>query len=435
MIILAIPILVGMIVLFAIGVPIFCVLLLACLMYILGQVMVPASIAPISVLCIPIKFFHSMAIFVLLCAPMFMLAGGILNVGRLTDKLIRFCSVFVGHIRGGLAHVNILASMIFAGMSGAAMADATALGSVLIPGMIKEGYEDDFSCAITAGSSLVGPIIPPSVPFIVYGAVSGVSIGALFMGGAIPGILMGIFMMIYVFIIAKRKNFPVMGRRASLGEIWDATKDGALLLGMPAIIIGGIVSGVFTPTEAGAIASLYSLIIACVVYRVLTLSSFVKVLRSVGIFVAAILPLVGVAGVVRFLLGSEQIPHTIAQGIAAVSDNPYVILLLILFFLLGVGMFMGVIASMVMLIGILIPIATNLGIHPIHFGVFVTMVLCIGMNTPPVAEMPYVCATIAKISAERVFRALIPFIIVSVIITILVAYIPALSLFIPLRLM
>jgi len=416
---------------FTIGVPIFCVLLVGGIVYIYGQPIFSPMVVSISLDILPIKFIHSLSTYILICAPLFMLAGNLMNVGKLTNKLIELCRAFIGHVRGGLALVNILASMFFAGISGSAMADATALGSVLIPGMIDEGYDEDFTCAITAGSSLVGPIIPPSIPFVLYGALSGVPVSQLFLGGIVPGVLMGLFMMIYTVIISKKRNYPIMEKAYSLSEKWIAVKDGIYILGAPIIIIGGLISGYFTPVEAGAIASLYCLLIVIFIYHLLTFSQLIRILYDVGIFASSVLPLVGMAGIISFIFSSEQLPQVFANQLLSISDNYYLTLSLILLLLLFIGMFMGVFASMILLMPILIPISRTLGINSIQFGVLVTIALCIGMNTPPVAEMPYVVAAIGKITPERVFKAIIPFTIVAVIIVMLVACFPQLSTYIP----
>ncbi len=369
-------------------------------------------------------------VFVLLSIPGFIIAGNLMNQGGLTEKIIKFCNHVLGHIRGGLSLVNIGASMLFAGISGTAISDTASMGSVMIPAMKKEGYDADYSCAITAASSTVGPIIPPSVPMIIAATLSGLSVGKLFLAGAIPGLLLGVGMMLVAYFIAKRKNYP-KHPRSSFNEIIHGFFDTFWSLLMMFIILYGIVGGIFTPTEASVIAILYALIIGRFVYKKLNLKNVQVVLLNSMKTSASLMVLVGFANLFGWILIVEQIPQTIASEILDFTTNKYVVLLLINILLIVVGTFMETIAALLILFPILLNVAVSVGVDPIHFGVIAVLNLIIGLTTPPVGVCLFVASSIGKVSIGKVAKAGFPFLLINLFILILVTLFPELSLFLP----
>lgn len=406
----------------AIGVPVAITLGLASMCYLLH--------AGIPLVVMPQKVFAGVDTFVLLSIPGFILAGNLMSNGGITQQIIRFANAIVGWIRGGLGLSNVAGSMLFGGISGTAVADAASIGGVMIPGMKKAGYPADFSAAVTAASSTVGPIIPPSVPMIIVGTLSGVSVGKMFLAGAIPGLLMGVAMMITCYIIAVKRGFP---REPWLGfrELWTSFKGAFWALAMTGIIIGGLLSGLATPTETAVIACVYAFIVGFFIYRELSLADIPKIVAESAVASASILALVGFANVFGWILVSERIPQSIATAILSVTENKYVIILIINLFLLFCGMFMETIAALIVLFVPLLTLATGVGIDPIHFATFAVLNLMIGLTTPPVGVCLFVCAGIAKIQLTDIVKAITPFLITNIIVLLLVSYIPALSTWLP----
>lgn len=379
---------------------------------------------------VPQKMYAGIDTFVLLSIPGFILAGNLMSNGGITHQIIRFANSMVGWIRGGLGLTNVAGSMLFGGISGTAVADAASIGGVLIPGMKKAGYPADFSAAITAASSTVGPIIPPSVPMIIVGTLSGVSVGKMFLAGAIPGILMGFAMMITCYIIAVKRNFP---REEWLGfrELWNGFRGAFWALAMTAIIIGGLLSGLATPTETAVVACVYAFLVGYFIYKELSLKDIPRIVAESAVASASILALVGLANVFGWIMVSERIPQTIAAGILSMTDNKYVIILIINLFLLFCGMFMETIAALIVLFVPLLALAQSVGIDPLHFATFAVLNLMIGLTTPPVGVCLFVCAGIAKIPLIDIIHAIMPFLITNLIVLFLVSYIPALSTWLP----
>ncbi|WP_094462204.1 TRAP transporter large permease [Pannonibacter phragmitetus] len=378
----------------------------------------------------PQKMFAGIDVFVLLCIPGFILAGNLMNRGGITGRIVRFANALVGWMRGGLGQANVAGSMLFGGISGTAVADAASIGGMMIPGMKKAGYPADFSAAITAASSTVGPIIPPSVPMIIVGALSGISVGKMFMAGAVPGIMMGLAMMVTTYIIAVRKGFPRQpwqGVRelclAFLGAFWA--------LAMTGLIVGGLLTGLATPTETAVVASIYAFVVGAFFYRELPLREVPKIVIDSAVSSAAILALVGFANVFGWILVSERIPQMIAQSVLSVTDNKFVVILLINIVLLIVGMFMETIAALIILFVPLLALAQGVGIDPLHFATFAVLNLMIGLTTPPVGVCLFICANIAKLPLSPVIRAITPFLITNIIVLLLVSYIPGLSTWLP----
>lgn len=378
----------------------------------------------------PQKMYAGMDVFVLLSIPGFILAGNLMNRGGITQRIIRFANSLVGWIRGGLGLTNIAASMLFGGITGTAVADAASIGGVMIPGMKKAGYPADFSAAVTAASSTVGPIIPPSVPMIIVGALSGISVGQMFLAGAIPGILMGLAMMVTAYIISRRRNFPRQPwqgfkevARSFAGAFWA--------LAMTFLIIYGLLSGLATPTETAIVASVYAFIVGAFIYRELPVRELPGIIVESGTSAAGILALVGFANVFGWILVSERIPQTIADGVLSFTDNRFLVILLINLLLLFVGMFMETIAALIILFVPLLSLAEAVGIEPLHFATFAVLNLMIGLTTPPVGVCLFVCAGIARLPLMPVVKAILPFLLTNIAVLLAVSYIPALATWLP----
>lgn len=405
-----------------IGLPIYVVMGLSVIVYF--------AISGINPITIPHRAFAGVDVFVLMAVPFFMLAGNLMNAGGTTRRLIALADATVGWVRGGLAHVNILVSMLFAGISGSAAADTAAVGSIMIKSMRERGYTTEFATAVTISSSLIGPIIPPSIILIVYAVVAGVSVNALFLAGIIPGILLGLAQMALVAIYAWKNNFG-KGAPFSLSVFLRAFADGMIPLGMPLIILGGIFSGIFTPTEAAATACLYAFVVGMFVYRELKWAELPAIIFDSARMTGSALVIVAIAAPLSWILTKEQIPATVAAAIQTISDNPVVILLFINLMLLVLGAFMEMIAALIIMVPILLPIVTQLGMDPVHFGIVVAINLTIGMITPPVGISLFIGATIARITPERLALANMPFLIVSILVLLAITFLPDLVMFIP----
>lgn len=384
----------------------------------------------IPLMLIPQRLFTGTDSFILLCIPFFILAGEIMNSGGIAKRLFNFCNTALGHIRGGLAHVNILISMIFAGMTGAAAADSSAIGSIIIPAMIEEKYDVDFTCAVTAVSSTIGVIIPPSIPMVLYGTITGVSVTKLFIAGFIPGILVGIAQMIVTHIISLKRGYP---KRNFPGiKILIQTFYSALLaLGMPVVLIGGILSGIFTPTEAGAIAVIYGFIISVFLYKILKFSELIKLLAKAIQDSAAVMLIVASASLFSWLITYTGIPKMVGDFLLSLTLSPTNILLIIVLIYLFAGCIIDMGANVVMLTPIFYPIVVKLGIDPIHFGLITVVTLAIGLVTPPVGICTFIVSNIAKIPINRTLKASIPYLICMIIVVILIIFIPSLTTFLP----
>jgi len=367
---------------------------------------------------------------VLMAIPFFILAGNIMSAGGLTQRLVTFCKVIVGPIRGGLAYVNVVISMIFAGITGAAVADTSAIGSILIPAMVKDGYDVDFSSAVTATSSTIGPVIPPSIPFIIYGVLGEVSIASLFLAGFIPGVLLGLFQMGVVAYYARRRNYP-RGSLPSAKETLRAIFDASLVLMMPVIILGGILSGVFTPTESACIAVFYAFAISFFVYRDIKLRDLPRIIIDTGVTSAIVMLVIGTASIFSWILASGEIPQSICAAILTVTQNRIIILLFVNLILLAIGTFMETTASLIILTPVLLPLMNKIGVDPLHFGVILVLNLVIGLTTPPVGVCLFIASAIGKIRLERISRAILPFILASIAVLGIATYWESLIMFIP----
>ena len=369
--------------------------------------------------------------FPLLAVPLFILTGEIMNQGDITKRLIRFSQSIVGSLRGGLAHVNILTSVLFAGLSGSAVADTSALGAMLIPAMEEDGYTKEFSTAVTAASSIIGPIIPPSIIMVVYAYVLNVNIGALFLSGFVPGLLVGCGLMAIVALYAKKDDLPRSADSFSWSVFWSSLKESFLPLLTPLIILGGILGGVFTPTEAAAVAAVYALILSLFVLKTLKISELPNILLQTGVLTAAILLIVGAANLFSWVATLSQVQVAIGDFLFSLTSNKYVFLLLANIVLLLTGMFLDAGPAIMILGPILAPLALKFGVHPIHFAVVMCVNLIIGLATPPVGLVLFVASGLTKLSIQRITRAMLPFYAVHLSVVILVTYCPIIVLALP----
>ncbi len=368
--------------------------------------------------------------FALLAVPFFILAGNLMNTGGITRRLFRFATALIGHIPGGLGHANVIASIIFAGMSGAAIADAGGLGTIEIKAMKDEGFDTSFSAAITAASSTIGPIIPPSIPMVLYSAFSNTSVGKLFLAGVIPGLLMGGALMVQVYFISKRRRYPVHGG-LSWREVSVSFKEGFLPLITPVIILGGILGGIFSPTEAAVVASAYALLLGAFVYREIGVRDLFQILLGTVKTTSIVLFIISMAAIYGWLLAREQVPQTVARLMFSLSTDPNLVLAIILVFLLVVGCFLETTAALIILVPILVPAIMQLGIDPVHFGLVMVLNLMIGLITPPVGVVLYIVSDIARIPFEETVRATVPFLVPLVLVLLLVTFVPSVVMFLP----
>ncbi|WP_283638868.1 TRAP transporter large permease [Marinovum algicola] len=368
--------------------------------------------------------------FPLLAIPFFILAGHLMNTGGITTKIFAFARSLVGWLPGGLGHVNVGASVIFAGMSGAAVADAGGLGNVEIKAMRESGYDTDFSVGVTAASSTIGPIIPPSLPLVIYGVMASVSIGELFAAGLVPGLLMAVSLMIMVAWYSWKRDYPRDGR-ISACRIWETFKQAFLPLLTPVIIVGGIATGVFTPTEAAVAAVCYALVLGLLVYRSLTWRHLVRVSMDTIITSAAILMIIASAAVFAWILTSEQVATKLGAALLGITDNTQILLLIMMGIVLLIGLFMETIAAITILVPVLMPIALSAGIDPVHLGILLILNLMLGLLTPPVGIVLFVLAEVSGVRFERCVRATMPFLVPLVIVLLLITFIPGIALWLP----
>ncbi|MCX5820677.1 MAG: TRAP transporter large permease [Deltaproteobacteria bacterium] len=374
--------------------------------------------------------FGGLATFPLLAIPLFMLAGNLMNEGGITQDLVRFARLLLGHIRGGLGHATILACAIFAAISGAAVATAVAIGVVMIPAMKKAGYEEDVAAALTCTAACMGPIIPPSIPFIIYGVTANVSIGALFLGGVFPGILLGIALMIYMYFLAIRRKYP-LDKKAPLKDVLVASVKAVPALFMPVLILGGILSGMFTPTEAAGVACVYSTFVGVVIYRRLNFKNLPDVLFKAGLESGMVMLLIAMSEPFAWIVAVDQIPQLLIEWLTALTTSPWMILLFINIFLLLLGIPMETAPALVIVTPVLAPIAAHLGIDPVHMGIVICLNLVLGLITPPVGAVLFSICGITGMSLDRLSRAIWPPFLVSLVVLAIVTYVPWLSTFLP----
>ncbi len=368
--------------------------------------------------------------FPLLAVPFFILAGNLMNTAGITERIFNFALSMVGWMRGGLGHVNVGASVIFAGMSGAAVADAGGLGAIEIKAMRDANYDSEFAVGITAASSTIGPIIPPSLPMVIYGVVASASIGQLFAAGFLPGIFMALALMVMVAIMARRRGFP-RDQAFKVSLLVLTFRRAFLSLLTPIIIVGGILTGAFTPTEAAVAACAWAMFLGLIVYRTLNWRRFLRVSYDTIETTAVVLLVVGAAAIFAWILTSNRVPETVAALLLAASDRPWVILLLINFILIVVGCFMETVAAITIMVPVLLPVALEIGIDPVHFGVIMVLNLMLGLLTPPVGMVLYVLSRIARIPFERAVVGTAPFLVPLVLVLLLITFVPSITMWLP----
>ena len=367
--------------------------------------------------------------YTLLAIPFFILAAKLMNSGGITRRLFRACSAWVGWIPGGLGHANVVASVVFSGMSGSAVADAGGLGQIEVDAMIKEGFDPEFAAAVTAESATIGPIIPPSIPMVVYGMMTEVPVGKLFVGGMVPGLLLAFISCIFIYVIAKKRNYPCEPFNGK--EALIATKEALLSLMTPVIIIGGIWTGVFSPTEAACVAVVYAFILAVIVYRDINLQDMYVNLRQTVSDGAGILIIICGAAAFSWLVTMMGMTDALSHALTSLTDNKYIMLLILNVAFLIIGMFMEALAVMTITVPFLIPLMSSFGIDPVHLGVVLVLNLMIGLCTPPVGTSLFICAKTANITIEEMYKAILPFLIPLILVLLMITYIPGIVTWLP----
>lgn len=408
-------------VLFALGAPVPLALLAACAAYLLASGIDPAIAG--------LRLINSLDSFVLLAVPLFLLAAEVMNVSGLTERVYRLAALAAGRRRAGLAHVNVLASIVFAGMTGSAIAEASGLGLMSIRAMTRAGYDRRFSAAVVASSSTIGPIIPPSIPMIIYSVIAGVSVEKLFLAGVTPGLLLGAGTMIIIAILARRRGYaPAEVEREALGPLVVRALPALLA---PVLLLGGIYTGLFTPTEAAAVAAVYAAAVAVLLYRTLSLSAFWRICRGVGVTTGYLMLVISAAGLFGWILAIERIPQDLAAWLAAVAGEPWQMLLLINLLFLLLGCLMDTNSILVIFLPIILPAATLLGLDPVHLGVVVVLNLMIGLSTPPFGMLLFLNSALAEVPLGELIREMTPFLVMMLVVLFLITYIPILPMWLP----
>jgi len=372
--------------------------------------------------------------FILLAIPFFMVAGNLMSTGGISNRLISFANSIVGFITGGLAHVNVVTSMLFAGITGSAVADTVAVGSVIIPAMNKDGYRNDLTAAVTCCSSVIGVIIPPSIPFVIYGVVTGASIGKLFLAGMIPGILIGIYQMVVCYYASKKHGYGTT-KKFDLKVFWESLKESLLALLTPVMILGGIVLGIVTPSEAALLAIVYALIVGFLCYKELSLKQLPALLLDAAKSTAIVMFMICGAYLYGWIITNDKLPERVLGIITGVSTNPTIVLLMFVLIFLIAGMFIDLGAGIILLVPVLFPIVQTLGIDPIVFGTITVISLAIGLVTPPVGACLFIASEISEIPIVETTKASLPFILGMLGIVILIIFFPQIVLYLPQKLM
>lgn len=378
------------------------------------------------------KAFTSLDSFPLLAIPFFMLAGILMGKGGVSKRLLNLATTIVGWITGGLSAVTIVASMFFAAISGSGPATVAAIGGFMIPEMIRKRYDSGFAAAVSASAGSIGVIIPPSIPFVLFGVIGSVSVGSLFLAGVIPGLLIGLGLILTSYIIAKKKGYVAQDADGfSMKDVFKATYDAKWALLIPVIILGGIYGGIFSPTEAAVVAAVYAFFIGKFVYKELSWEDVFESFRESVVINATTMIIIGLSVSFAYFMTLEQIPGQLAQILTDLSSNPIVILLLINVLLLVVGMFIDTISALVVLTPILLPIVTEVGVDPVHFGVVLVANLAIGFITPPLGVNLFVASSVGNVKFEKIVVGIIPFLITMILCLLLITYVPALSTWLP----
>ncbi len=410
-----------LIVLFFINVPIAVALGLASMIVLMVQDNVPLMV-------VVQKMFTSTDSFTLMAVPFFILAGKLMEVGGISKRLVDFAMTIVGRMHGGLAMVSVVTCMFFAAISGSGAATTAAVGAIMIPAMVQKGYDKSFSTAIQAAGGTIGVMIPPSVPMILFGVIAGASISDLFIAGILPGIFVGISLILVAYFISRKRGYG-KEEKSSGKEIFTSFNRAILAILMPVIILGGIYGGVFTPTEASVVAVVYGLIVGLFIYKEIKWKDLPEVFIQSAVTSAVIMFIISCASIFGFILTREQIPLSITNALLAISDNPIIVLIIINVILLIVGTFLETSAAIIIMAPILLPVTTAVGIDPVHFGIIMVVNLAIGFITPPVGINLFVASNIANLRLEKIVRAIIPFLIILIVDIIIISFVPELSLF------
>ena len=380
---------------------------------------------------IPQRIFHGMNSFVFLAIPFFIMAGEIMSESKITDRIIQFTDSLVGHVRGGFAQVNVISSMFFAGISGAALSDVAGLGSVFIPAMEKAGYEKKFAAAITATSSIQGPIIPPSIIIVVYAGIMGTSVGALFAAGIVPGVLIGVTDCVIVALKAKSRGYPKRATPFSIREVMIGFVKAFPALVLPFIIMGGIIGGVFTPTEAAAVAVFYGLVLGFAFLRTLKPISLIKIFRDTVIKSATLFIIIAFANIFSWVLAMENVPQLIGEYVFGWTGNIYIILFMINLIFLFIGTWLEAGAAIILLVPVFAPALVELGMHPVHLGMVMIVNLVIGLITPPFGVALYAASSVSGCAIEDISKEAVPYILLDIGVLLLITYFPGVTLFFP----
>ncbi|RKX88096.1 MAG: TRAP transporter large permease [Spirochaetes bacterium] len=385
--------------------------------------------APVSMMAT--QFLSQMNVkFVLIAVPLFIFAAKIMNTGEITDMIFRFANSLVGRWKGGMGHVNVVASLIFSGMTGSAIADASGLGLMEIEAMRKQGYDDGFSCAITAASATIGPVFPPSIPMVFYALLSGSSVGALFLGGMVPGVLLAVALMAYVAYIAKKRNYPV-GERYPIRAFMIQSFKALPALFTPIILLGGIYTGIVTPTEAGALAGAWALLIGIFVYRVIGWKQMMAVFIDTAKATGVVSIIVAASFSFSYIVSIEHIPQMFSSLLLSITENKYVLLLIVNILFLILGMFMDVMTVTLVFIPMVLPLINLLGIDLVHFGVIVVLNMMIGLSTPPLGGLLFIVSGLSKTPLYEVIKESLPMTAVMIAVLFLITYVPEFVLFLP----
>ncbi|MBP1934563.1 TRAP transporter large permease [Ammoniphilus resinae] len=413
----------SLLILIVVGLPVGFALLAASLLAIQTTGTVPIET-------LPQRLIVGLDSFPLLAIPLFILAGALMNGGGITTRLIRLSEALVGHIRGSLAHVAVVSNMFMSGVSGSGVADAAATGTTLIPEMVKRGYGRGFSSAILGSAATIGPIIPPSIPMVIYGSIAGVSVGKLFLGGAIPGILMGLGLMVITYFIATKRKLETR-TRATSSEVGKAFKNAVWALIMPLIIVGGILSGAFTPTESAVIAVLYALVVGLFVYRDLKWKDIPEKLLETLVMTASVGIIISAAAPFGWIMAFEQGPIKVLELFQSISQTPWVIMLLLMLVMLVLGCFLEGTAIIIITTPVVMPLLAQIGVDPVHYGVILAINVMIGSITPPVGVLMYVTNSISKSTIGEFIKEIAPFLAMLILLLYLFTYVPQLVLVLP----
>ena len=380
---------------------------------------------------IPDRFFAGLDLFPFLAMPFFILAGEIMNRSGITENLVKLADALVGWLRGGMAHSNMVASVLFAGITGSATADTAAFGNTLVPAMVKNGYTRPFACAVTVAGSIIGPTIPPSTLAVIYGSIMGVSIAGLFAAGILPGLLICAVCMALIAIFGKKWNLPKSDQKFHLINVWKALKESILAAILPVFIVGSILGGIATPTEAAAIAVAYALFVGGIIYRALSWQDMYEILVRTTRITGIIFVIIASATILGWWMTFNQIPQMIAEGFLAISTNKYAVTAMIVALLMVIGLFMDINATLIILAPVLAPLAAQIGLNPVHAGIIIIISLNISLMTPPVGACLFVLASVTKEKIENITKDLWPFILAEFLVLLLIAFWEDLTLLIP----